>query len=143
MKAVFKWWATLVLVAEIVQVGFAGYGAFFVAGALDGDGKTVDDNKYMDGFGLHSGFGYIVVLLGLILLVIGLIAGIGKWRLGRQGVLFLLLLLQVILAWVGFGVAAVGAFHPINALAIVGLTAAIVHSCWKGTGSETAPVAVA
>lgn len=135
MKAVYKWWAALMLVAETVQVGFAGYGAFFVAGALDGDGKTVDDNKFMDGFGLHSGFGYLVVLLGLIFLVIGLIAGIGKWRLGRQGVLFLLLILQVILAWVGFGVAAVGALHPINALLIVGLTAWIVHSTWRGTSS--------
>ena len=91
MQTVYKWWAGLMLVAVVLQVGFAGYGAFFVADKVDGDGKTIDEDGFMDGFGIHMGFGYIVWLLGIVFLVIGVIAGIGRWRLGRHGLLFLLL----------------------------------------------------
>ena len=46
-------------------------------------------------------------------MVIGLIAGIGKWRLGRHGLLFLLLFVQLWLAWVGFELPfPVGFLHP-------------------------------
>ena len=132
MQTVYKWWAGLMLVAVILQVGFAGYGAFFVAGKVDGDGKTVDEDTFSDGFGIHAGFGYLVVLLGLIFLVIGIVAGIGRWRLGRHGVLALLLILQVILAWVGFEVPAIGFFHPINALLIFIVLLWIVNDTWRG-----------
>ena len=44
MKTLYKWWAGLMLVAVILQIGFAGYGAFYVAGKVDGDGKTIDED---------------------------------------------------------------------------------------------------
>ncbi len=138
MQTLYKWWAGLLLVAVVLQVGFAGYGAFFVAGKVDGDGKTVDEDTFMDGFGIHAGFGYLVILLGLIFLVIGVVAGIGKWRLGRHGVLFGLLTLQVLLAWFGFEVPAIGFFHPVNALAIFALSGYIAWSGWRVT--DAAPV---
>ena len=62
-----------------------------------------------------------MILLGLLFMVIGLIAGIGKWRLGRHGLLFLLLFIQLWLAWIGFELPfPVGFLHPINALLITG-----------------------
>jgi hypothetical protein len=68
---------------------------------------------------LHAGWGYLVILLGLIFMIIGLIAGIGKWRLGRHGLLFLLLFIQLWLAWIGFEIPfPVGFLHPINAILI-------------------------
>ena len=97
MRTLYWLWATLVFVAVIVQVGFAGYGAFYAANKLDDDGSTIDEDVFFHGFTFHAAWGYIVVLLGLILLVIGVAAGIGKWRLGRHGVLFALLVLQVLL----------------------------------------------
>ncbi len=61
-------------------------------------------------------------------MIIGLIAGIGKWRLGRHGLLFGLLFLQLWLAWIGFEVPfPVGFLHPINAFLILGLDVWIVH----------------
>lgn len=138
MKVVYKWWAALLFVAVVVQVGFAGYGAFFVAEKLDGDGKTVDEDAFMDGFGLHAGFGYIVWLLGLVFLVIGLVVGIGRWRLGKHGALFGLLTLQVLLAWFGFEVPAIGFFHPVNALLIFALLGWIAHETWRGDRSSSA-----
>jgi len=129
------------LLAIVLQIGFAGYGAFFVAGKLDGEGKTVDEDTFMDGFGIHSGFGYLVWLFGLVFLIIGVAAGIGKWRLGRHGALFGLLTLQVLLAWFGFEVAAIGFFHPVNALLIVGLSLWIVNDTWRTRAAVATPAA--
>ena len=123
MAAVYKYLAGLVLLAVIVQIGFAGYGAFAVA--KDTDGGTVNEDRFEDLFGLHAGLGYLVVLLGLILLVVALIA---RHRVKHTLILFGLLILQVLLAWFGFEVPWIGFFHPINAMAIAGLSGFIVMS---------------
>ncbi len=128
MRNVYKWWATIVFLAVVVQVGFAGYGAFFVAHKVDKG--VVNQSKFDDGWGFHSGFGYIVVLGGLILLLLALAARVGKRRTLQTLGLFGLLILQVILAWIGFGVPAVGALHPINALAIFALIGYLVSTEW-------------
>lgn len=116
MAAVYKYLAGLVFLAVLLQIGFAGYGAFAVA--KDTDGGTVNEDRFEDVFGIHAGFGYLVVLLGLILLVVALIA---RHRIKHTLILFGLLVLQVILAWIGFEVPWIGFFHPINAMAIAGL----------------------
>ena len=110
MSAVYRYLAGLLFLAVIVQIGFAGYGAFSVAG--DVDGGTVNEERFEDVFGLHAGFGYLVVLLGLILLVVSLV---GRIRIKHTLILFGLLVLQVLLAWFGFEVPWIGFFHPINA----------------------------
>jgi hypothetical protein len=140
----------VVLVMVVIQIGLAGYGAFFVAKKLDNEGSTIDDKVFEDGFQFHAAFGYFVILAGLVLMIIGLIAGIGKWRLGKHGLLFLLLFLQLWLAWIGFEVPfPVGFLHPINAFLILGLTSWIVYSEWllwrerKGIGAGTPAEAAA
>jgi hypothetical protein len=65
-----------------------------------------------------------------VFLVIGVIAGVGKWRLGKHGVLALLLTLQILLAWFGGSVPAIGAFHPLNAFVILALSFSIVWDGW-------------
>ena len=141
MKTLYKWWAGLLLVAVILQIGLAGYGAFYVAEKLDGEGSSINDKGFEDGFGLHMGFGYLVWLFGIVFLVIGIIAGIGRWRLGRHGVLALLLTLQVLLAWVGSEVPAIGFFHPVNAMVIVILLVWIVHDTWRAKAGAPAAAA--
>ena len=131
MKAVYKWWATLVFVAIVVQIGLAGYGAFYVVGKTD-DGGTVDEDTVSKGFDPHVAWGYLAVGLStLILLVIGLIAGYGRWRLGRHGLLFALFILQVALAIGGYGAAAIGFFHPVNALVMFAVSGSLVYSVWR------------
>ena len=127
MAAVYKYLAGLVFLAVLVQIGFAGYGAFAVA--KDTDGGTVNEDRFEDVFGLHAGFGYLVVLLGLILLVVALIA---RHRIRHTLILFGLLILQVILAWIGFEAPWIGFFHPINAIAIAGLSGFVVMSEFRG-----------
>ena len=99
-----------------------------------------DDDTVMDGFGFHAGFGYIVILLGLIFMLIGVAAGIGKWRLGRHGLLFLLLFIQLWLAWIGFEVPfPVGFLHPINAMLILSLSSWISWDEWQRRKAGSAP----
>ena len=85
MRTIYWVWSMLLFAAIVLQVGFAGYGAFYAAHKLDDEGSTIDDDVFLDGFGIHVGFGYLVVLLGLVFVAIGVIAGIGRWRLGRHG----------------------------------------------------------
>ncbi len=136
MSAVYRYLVTLVFIAVVVQVGFAGYGAFSVAN--DVDGGTVNEDKFDDVFGLHAGFGYLVILLGLILLIVALIGGVER---KRTGALFGLLILQLVLAWGGTENPVTGSFHPINALVIFALTATLTYNAWRSRG-EAAPAAV-
>ena len=131
MRTLYWMWSMLMFGAVVVQIGFAGYGAFYAANKLDDEGAVVDEDTFGHGFAAHIAWGYLIVLLGLIFLVIGIAAGVGRWRLGRHGVLFLLLILQVLLAWFGFGVPAIGFFHPVNALAISLLTGWIAWDEWR------------
>lgn len=143
MRTLYWFWSTLVLVMVVLQIGFAGYGAFYAANKLEDEGSTISDKTFQDGFGFHAGFGYLVWLAGIILLLIGVIAGVGRWRLGKHGVLALLLTFQVLLAWFGFAVPVIGAFHPINAFLILGLTGLIVWEGWQArrpvSGAAPAP----
>jgi len=127
---VYWFWSIVLLVMVILQIGFAGYGAFYAAHKLEDAGSSITDKQFEDGFGIHMGFGYLVWLAGIVLLLLGLIAGVGRWRLGKHGVLALLLTLQVLLAWFGGSVPAIGFFHPINAFVILGLTGSIVWGGW-------------
>jgi hypothetical protein len=118
MRTIYWAWSWVLLAAIVVQVGLAGYGAFYAAGKLDDEGSTIDEDVFMDGFGAHVALGYLILLAGLVFLVIGLIAGIGRWRLGMHGLIFGLLILQVLLAWFGFEAPVIGFFHPVNALVL-------------------------
>ena len=143
MRTVYWIWSMVVLVMVVLQIGFAGYGAFYAAHKLEDEGSSITDKTFEDGFGLHIGFGYLVWLAVMVLLVIGVIAGVGRWRLGKHGVLALLLTLQILLAWTGGSVPAVGALHPLNAFVILGLTISIVWDGWQARKAASATVAPA
>jgi len=143
VRTVYWFWSIVVLVMVVLQIAFAGYGAFYAAHKLEDEGSSITDKTFEDGFGIHIGFGYLVWLAVMVLLVIGVVAGVGKWRLGKHGVLALLLTLQVLLAWFGGAVPAIGAFHPLNAFVILGLTIAIVWGGWQERKAGSAAVAPA
>src|SRR5262245_6386057 len=107
MRAVYMYWSWLIFLAVVGQVGFAGYGAFSVAG--DVEDASVDEDQFGDAFGAHAGFGYLVILLTLIGFVIALIA---RHRIKHAAILFGLLVLQLLLAWFGFESPFIGFFHP-------------------------------
>src|SRR5512134_338190 len=106
MRIVYKYLAGLVFLAVLVQTGLAGYGAFSVA--KDVDGGVVNQDRFDDVFGIHAGFGYIVLLLGLVLLIV---SAIGRVRVRHTLILFGLLVVQLLLAWFGYEVPWIGFFH--------------------------------
>ncbi len=120
MRTVYRYWSWLIFGLVIVQVGLAGYGAFYVANKVD-DG-TVNESKFEDGFGIHWLVGMLIVLLIIIGFFIALGGGIRGRRLRAAGLLVGLGILQIILAELGFAVPAIGFFHPVNALAIFALS---------------------
>jgi hypothetical protein len=129
VAALYRYWAAIVFLAVLVQIGLAGYGAFYAA-------NKADDNKitkkvFEHGFDPHVAFGYIVVLGGILLLLIALAGRLGRPRIMRSLVLAVLLVIQVLLAYLGYGVSALGFLHPLNAFAVFGLSGAIVHGQWR------------
>ena len=139
MRTVYWLWSMFMFGAIVVQIGFAGYGAFYAAGKYEDEGALVDEDTFGHGFAAHIAWGYIIWLLGIVFLVIGIAAGVGKWRLGRHGVLFLLLTFQILLAWFGYGTPAIGFFHPVNALVILALTSWIVWDEWQRRRAVSSP----
>jgi hypothetical protein len=131
VAAVYRYWAALVFFAVVVQIGLAGYGAFYVAHKVQDNG-VVNEDKFDDGFGAHMGFGYLVVLLGIILLVIALASADRRTLAKKSGLLAGLLIVQVLLAWFGSEVPVIGIFHPLNAVVIFALSGIIAHTAWRG-----------
>jgi hypothetical protein len=130
MKQLFKYLTSLLFVAIVVQVGFAGYGAFNAIDKADKD-KTVTKKTIENGFDPHGAVGSIVVLVMLLLVLTALIGRLGplyaKWTTG----LLVLGVLQLVFGYLGTKSAPVGGFlHGINALAIYAGAALLAHRAW-------------
>lgn len=142
MNALYRGWSALMFLLIIIQVGLAGYGAFAIARDVD-DAKAIDEDKFEDYWGAHLGFGYLILVAGLIFVLIGLAGGVGRWRLGRHGLLFGLLVIQVLLAWIGSAVPEIGFLHPVNALLIFTVSGWIAWSEWRTSRGVAQPAAPA
>jgi hypothetical protein len=149
LRTIYRYWTALLFLAVVVQIGAAAYGGFYSAQKLgdqsgSDESNSVTEKVFDHGFGFHTGFGYIIFLGALVLLVLALAA-----RLGRRRVLFALavpvaVVVQIVLAWISGSVAAVGFLHGINALVVFGLTGSVAAQAWWGTRRSphsAAPVA--
>jgi hypothetical protein len=132
MRTIFRYWLWVLLALVVLQIAFAGYGAFDVA--HNTDGGTVDEKSFEDSFGLHIGFGYLVLLGGLLTVILALVARAGRPRVMHSLVIFVLLIVQVLLAWFGFEIPVIGTLHPLNAFLILGAVGALTMREWRGDG---------
>ena len=141
MRAVFRWWSAILIAAVLVQIGFAGYGAFYVVDKADEGPKIVTSDQVDHGFGPHQ-FGYIVILLGLILVPLAFAAKVDRTRRRMSIVIAVLLILQFVYAILGWAWAPLGFLHPLNAIAIAAVTGVLARIEWRGDPAATvAPVA--
>jgi heme A synthase len=132
LRTIFRYWLWVLLAMVVLQIAFAGYGAFEAASKTD-SGGTLDEDSFNNGFEPHITLGYLLVLAGLITLLLALAARAGRPRVMHALVVFVLLIVQVLLAWFAFGVPAVfGALHPLNAFLILGAVAALAVREWRG-----------
>jgi len=140
-RATYRFWVSILFVAVVVQIGAAGFGAFYADSKVGGDAGSVSQKQFDHGFGVHIALGYIIFLASLLLFLLALAA-----RLGRKGVLLtlvlpLLVFVQIVLARVGANTPGVGALHPVNAVAILGLVGYLAHWAWAKhrAGKATVP----
>jgi hypothetical protein len=124
MRSAFRVTAQLIALGVVLQAAFVALAWFIVLNDVDG-GQVVDKAYLEDGDGwnigheLHGIVGLNVLpLLGLILLIVAFFAKIEggvKWA----AFVLLAIIVQVALAFIAFGVPAVGALHGINAFVVL------------------------
>ncbi len=79
-------------------------------------------------FEAHRVVGYLVVLLILILLLLALIRRGPRRLLAMSALLAVLVIVQVLLPSLRSSVPLLAALHPVNAMALLGVTATIMRS---------------
>ena len=130
-RGIYRIWATILTAAVVLQIFFAGYGAFDTVHKVSSDGATVDENSVEDSFGVHIGLGYLI-LFGTVLLLLISFGTRDRRRIYRSLGVVGLLVLQVLLAGFGEDVPYLGGLHPLNAFVILGFLASITYREWKG-----------
>ncbi|HEX4698689.1 MAG TPA: hypothetical protein VH857_04905 [Actinomycetes bacterium] len=123
MRKTYQVLAFLIAISVVLQAMWIGLATFLLIGDLD-DGKTIDksyDGNWADG--MHGLFGTgIIPLLAILLLIVSFFAKIpggSKWA----GYVFLAVVVQIVLAFLAFGVPALGFLHPVNAFVLMGVAA--------------------
>jgi heme A synthase len=140
-RGIYKVWATILTAAVVLQIFFAGYGAFDTADKVSNG--TVDEDSFENSFGAHIGFGYLIFLGTLVFLLISFGTRDRKRIYRALGVVGLLVL-QILLAWTGGGAPYIfGGLHPLNAFLILGFLASITYREWKGARVEAPEAAPA
>jgi hypothetical protein len=129
MRTMYRWWLTLMLAAIVVQIGLAGLGAF---SALDkAIGGSVDEDGFYDSFIAHAVLGQLILLGSLILVILALVARVGRRRVLQSVGIVALLVAQLMLGWTGQELPAVlGLLHPINALVILAAVGILTREEW-------------
>ena len=138
MRVVFRWWAVLVSAAVLLQIAFAGYGAFYVVDKADDPSKTVTNDQVDHGWNPHSAFGYLVILLGILLVPLAFGARVDRSRKQLSVVIAVLLVIQFFLAVLGWTWAPLGFLHPLNAIAIAAVSGMLARIEWKGGAAAAA-----
>ena len=132
LRTIFRYWLLILLAAVLLQIAFAGFGAFDVADKLSSEGTSVDEDSFNDSWGLHIGWGYLIFLGSIVTFLLALAARVGRHRVLHALGIVGLVMLQIVLAWIGYEAPLVGALHPINAFLILGAVAALTFREWRG-----------
>jgi hypothetical protein len=123
MKATYRVLAMLIGAGVVLQAMFIALGWFTAIKDMD-DGLVIDKNYEGNiGHTLHGQIGMMVIpLLAIALLIVSFFAHITggvKWA----AIVFGLVALQIALAFLSFGVPAIGALHGLNAFALLAVAA--------------------
>jgi hypothetical protein len=135
VRLIYKYLVTLIAVAVVVQIGAAGYGAFYAANHLKDDGDTFAHHGWDHGWNFHTGLGWTLVYAILLAFLLALLARVGRPRIWFQLGLAIAGILQIVFALGGESTPAVGVLHPINAFVILGLSGQIAAREW-GAGAH-------
>ena len=143
MRNVYRVIAQLIAFAVVVQAAVIAFGLFGIWNDVD-DGKVVADGyEGNGGFAIHSILGSgVIPLLALLLLVISFfvkVDGAVKWA----GLVVLAVAVQITLAFISFGVPAVGLLHAANAFIIAGVASMAARRAGSRSDETAAPAPAA
>jgi len=141
LNTIYRWATALVVAMVVVQIGAAGWGAFSAAQDLPKDTKYISGKQWDDFFSFHTGFGYIVFIASIVLLILALAARRPKRTKIFAGVLVLLVVVQILLAWAAEDHHWVGPFHAINAFLILGVSVGLAQFAWRRPDAAAAAAA--
>jgi hypothetical protein len=139
MRGAYRILAGLIAIGVVLQAAFVAAGWFTVM--HDTDSGAVYDKNTGDNWGqvAHSTVGTMVIpVIALLLLIVSFFAGIPggvKWA----AITFGVTVLQIVLAFGGYGAPIVGALHGINAFALAGVASVAMRKA--RLAEATAPVA--
>lgn len=119
MRAAYRVMASLIALAVVLQVASIAMAGFTVAGDAE-DGATIGADYTNFGQSYHSMAGMAIALLALVLLIVSFLTDVPRGRM-LAGIVVGLVVLQILLAVVSFGLPAIGLLHGINGLAIAGV----------------------
>jgi hypothetical protein len=139
LRTAYRYFAALLFLAVLVQIGAAGYGAFYAADKSDPGPMT--EHQFDHGFDFHGGFGYIIFYGTILLLLLAIASRLDRRSGGMAFVLVLLTIGQIALALGGESAPVVGIFHPLVAFLILGLSGRIAFEAWWGARRATATAA--
>jgi O-antigen ligase len=129
MKAVHRWWTIVWPFLVVVQISLVGVGAFHAAKVVDDNG-SIAKKSFENWFDPHAGFGTLLVLLAIVYAIFS--GATRERRLVKVGVITgVMFIVQMLLAWLGGGVPALGWLHPLNALLILGFTGRNAYEAWQ------------
>ena len=137
VRAIYKYWAAILLAAMVVQVFLAGFGAFDVVGSAEEGGATSDDVE--DSFGAHAALGHLLWFGTILLFLLSLGARLGRNRVLLTLALAVLGFVQILLAGIGEDTPGVGGLHPVNALVMIALTSYLVYGAFRRWADVGAP----
>jgi hypothetical protein len=120
-RRLHPWLAWSFVGAVVIQVFLAGLAIF---------GAT-------EGFGLHVEFGYTVIgLLSLGVLLTAVAGGLPRQAIGMSLLLLVLYVVQTVLPSIRASAPAIAALHPVNAIALFALGTIIARRGSAARGSE-------
>jgi hypothetical protein len=129
LRALYRYWVVILFGAVLVQIGAAGYGAFYAADKSDPG--PLSEKGFTHGFDFHDGFGYAIFLGAVILFLLALAARLGKQKVLQALGVPVLVAIQIVLAWAGEDHPVVGIFHPLVAFLIAGFTGSLAFAAWR------------
>ena len=144
-RSILKWFSALYVVAIIVQVFLAGEGIFGLNNIKHSDdcdkaaAQCIANSKTLDP---HRALGFFLTLPGaLLFLIVALLAWYPNKRIRIVSIIApILTFVQMILPGLGrWG----GAFHPLNAIVVLGLFGWLAYRLRQEQAVEVGPIATA
>lgn len=136
MRAAYRAIASLIALGVVLQVASIALSGFTLAKDAE-NGAAIGADYSNFGQSYHSMAGNIIGLLAIIFLIVSFTTNVPRGRM-LAGVVVGLVIVQIALGVVSFGIPALGVLHAINGLAIAGVAGAASRQASQPVAAQPA-----